>query len=304
MKDERKTEIRVGITVLVGLLLLIWIIGWAKNVSLGSERKEVKIAFDSIAGLEDGAAVSVNGYRKGYVDGVILKDNKVEVTASLDPDVKLKKDAEFSIVMLDLMGGKKIEIKPGNTNEELDYSEVQEGSFAGDISSAMSALSSVQNDLITVIKDVKSSLKLLQEFIGDKKFRDDLKTSAANLSETSGNLNKMVNENRHNFKRLIDNTNQLVNESNELLKKNKSSVESTLKESRSMITNADSLLTNMNSLFNEIKRKENNLGKALYDEEMLTDLQTMMVNVKELTKLLVDQLKQEGIKVDAKLDLF
>ena len=31
MKNERKTEIRVGLTVLVGILVFIWILGWAKN---------------------------------------------------------------------------------------------------------------------------------------------------------------------------------------------------------------------------------------------------------------------------------
>jgi ABC-type transporter Mla subunit MlaD len=103
---------------------------------------------------------------------------------------------------------------------------------------------------------------------------------------------------------LLENTNQLVSESNELLKENKTSIKSTISDTRTMITNADTLLTSLNDLFSEIKKKENNLGKALYDEEMLTNLQSVMMNVKELTKILVDQLKKEGIKVDANLDLF
>jgi len=33
MNAQRKTEIKVGITAIVGIVLLVWIIGWAKNVS-------------------------------------------------------------------------------------------------------------------------------------------------------------------------------------------------------------------------------------------------------------------------------
>jgi hypothetical protein len=46
MKDDRKTEIKVGLTVLVGILIFIWIFGWAKNFSLKSNEHVVKVKFD------------------------------------------------------------------------------------------------------------------------------------------------------------------------------------------------------------------------------------------------------------------
>ena len=57
MKDLRKTEIRVGITVIVGLLIFIWILSWAKNFSLSSNQKSLLVKFNSVAGLEIGDTI-------------------------------------------------------------------------------------------------------------------------------------------------------------------------------------------------------------------------------------------------------
>jgi len=95
MKDQRKTDIRVGLTVIVSLLLFIWIIGWAKNFSLNSNRTSVTIKFQNVAGLEIGDNVTINGVRKGFVDDVILKNDFVIVSVSLEPDVDLRSNAVF-----------------------------------------------------------------------------------------------------------------------------------------------------------------------------------------------------------------
>ena len=37
MRNEKKTEIKVGITVLAGIVLFIFVYGWAKNYSVSSD---------------------------------------------------------------------------------------------------------------------------------------------------------------------------------------------------------------------------------------------------------------------------
>ena len=38
MRNPRAPEIKVGITVLLGILVFIWVLGWAKNFTLSSTR--------------------------------------------------------------------------------------------------------------------------------------------------------------------------------------------------------------------------------------------------------------------------
>ena len=66
MKDQRKTEIRVGITVLIGLIVCLWIFGWAKNFSLTPTENTIKVKFNNTSGLEVGDPVTIKWSAKRF----------------------------------------------------------------------------------------------------------------------------------------------------------------------------------------------------------------------------------------------
>src|SRR3989339_26014 len=133
MKNQRKTEIKVGVTVLLAIIIFLWILGWAKNWSLSSNRKEISVEFNSAAGLEVDDPVTVSGVREGYVEDIKFNGNKVITLLNIPSDIIIKEDAKFSIMMLDLMGGKKVEVNPGESINELDYKKLQHGNCEGGI---------------------------------------------------------------------------------------------------------------------------------------------------------------------------
>lgn len=304
MKNQKKTEIKVGITVVVGILIFLWIFGWAKNFNIDSNRKKLTIEFNSVAGLEKGDAATINGVRKGFVDDIEVKGNKVIVKVNLDRDVKIMQDATFSILMLDLMGGKKIEIKPGISNTPIDFTKIQKGKFSGDISTAMAALSSVQEDLVSVIKEVKVSLKNMNKLFANTSFTEEVQTSVKNLSDLTGKLNIVLTENRNNLKSLIEQGNKISKSANEMLKENQEAIKQTLKNAQSVVASTDTLVKRINSFTVETKGQKNNLGKLLYDKDLITKLNKSMEQINQLTKILVKQLKGDGVNVDANISIF
>ncbi len=304
MKDQRKTEIKIGITVIVALVALIWIFGWAKNYKIYAGQKKIDIEFETASGLEKGDPVMVNGVRKGFVDEIVSQGNNAIIKIVLDPDVTIKEDALIAISMLDLMGGKKVEIKPGVSAKEVDYSKLQKGVFYADIPAVMAMLGSVQNDLVNIIKDIQVTLGSMNKFLTDKEFTEQIKTSIQNLTEVSKKLNVMIDENRSNFKQLTKNATELTSEATQFIKENKDNIHSTIEETKLVIQNSNELVTKISSLLDETKEKKNNVGKILYDESLINELKTSLENVKELTRILLDQLKNEGINVDANIDLF
>ncbi len=206
MKDQRKTEIRVGVTVVVGILIFIWILGWAKNFSLKPSDNYLLIKFNNTSGLEIGDDVTVNGVRKGNVEEIKVADQSVIVKISLDNDVKLKEDAKFGISMLDLMGGKKIEIHPGISSNNLDINKVQQGIFNADIPEVMTLVGSMQNNLTKAMNDVNVTLSSLNEYLTDQKLQSDIKHSISNLNALTSKINLMIDENRESIKKLTVNT--------------------------------------------------------------------------------------------------
>ena len=108
MRNERKAEIKVGITTLLSLIVFIWIMGWSKNFLRTSSDVEINIMFDNVSGLEFDDDVTIRGLRKGFVKDILLDRNIIIVKISVDQSVDLRKDAVFWLATVDLMGGKKI----------------------------------------------------------------------------------------------------------------------------------------------------------------------------------------------------
>ncbi|MCX8105366.1 MAG: MlaD family protein [Ignavibacterium album] len=301
MKDQRKTEIKVGLTVLAAILIFLWIFGWAKNISIRSTENIIKVSFQNVAGLEIGDPVTVNGFRKGYVNDMKVLPNEVIVEIALDNDVSLKKDARFSISMLDLMGGKKVEIYPGESSEVLDLTEIHHGIFLSDIPAVMSLLGSVQDDLVTVLKDVKVTLSSMNQYLTDEKFSSDIKQSLKNLNSLTAEINSLVQQNKDNIKVLTDNAILLTENSNQLIKTNEQNIHDLIKNMNEVANRSNQLLNDVSRLTNETLQQQNNLGKILYDEEMMKDIKSSLRQVNELTSILIEQLKGKGINVDANI---
>ena len=304
MKDQRKTEIKVGITVIIGIFIFLWILGWAKNFSISSNYRPVVIKFDNVTGLEVGDNVVVIGLRKGFVKDMEIKQDHVLVTLSINKDVDLRDDAQFSISMLDLMGGKKVGVLPGVSQTEFNYNSIHNGIFYADIPSVMSMLGSVQGDIVASLKDMRITLSSVNKYLTDDKLTNNIKSSAANLNLISQKMISMIDENRESFKKLTSNGVEITNETKDFIKNNKDGIKTSINELQVLLQKADTLMVAANEFTSEIKNKNNNLGKLLYDKELYENLTQSVAKLSEISKILLEQLKKEGINIDAHLKLF
>lgn len=299
MKDERKTEIRVGITVIAGIIIFIWVLSWAKNYSLTSSREVVNVRFNNVSGLEVGDNVTVNGVKKGFVEDMKVEGDDVIVKLTVDSDVKLKKDATFAVSMLDLMGGKKVEITPGVSSQPLDLAKVQHGVFEADIPRVMSIIGKVEGDLPGIISDLKTSLSSLNTYLTDHQLNKNIKVSVKNLAEISGKLNRLLDENSKTFTKLAKNSNELITQMNGFLTANRSDIEKTLSNLRDLTSRTDTLISQINVFAKETKEKKNNIGKLMYNGDLYKKLNLTVDQINELTKILLKQVQGKGINIDA-----
>jgi len=302
MKDQRKTEIKVGITVVVGILIFIWILGWAKNFQLASSEIELKILFSNVSGLQIGNDVTVNGIKKGFVKDYYIEQNNVIVIVSLYNTVDLRTDAVFKIEMTDLMGSKKIEIYPGQSTEALDITATQTGVFQSDLTGLMTSLGSMESDFKIIIEDIKKSLSSVNKYLMDDKIKADLKSTLSNMSEVSEKLNTMITQNQNDFREIVTNTKDITSETKEFLRTNSDNLNGSIMQLNSLLKKSDSLFTKMNYLADETISGNNNLGKILYNDSLMVNLSQTMQQVNELTKIILYQLQNDGFKVDA--DIF
>ncbi len=185
MTKEERTDIRVGITVLIGIAMLLAGIAWAKHWHIGTPEETHRAIFPSAAGLEPGDPVDVNGVNLGTVKDIELQPTDVIVTMAFPDHIDLHSDASASIAMLELVGGKKIELHPGTTPQPFPANGIIPGTDAGDISSIVSMITSLSSTLVSITGKTDTLFTSLSSILQG----DTLKTKLnRTLDEANGAL--------------------------------------------------------------------------------------------------------------------
>lgn len=147
MTNEERTDIKVGLTVLAGIALLLIGIGWAKGWHASGHEIRYRAVFTNVGGLQQGDPVTINGVKRGVVQQIDLRPSDVMVTMEFPERVDLRSDATASISMLELMSGKKIELRAGSSPQPLASNAIIPGMFAGDIGSLVEMVTSLSGSI-------------------------------------------------------------------------------------------------------------------------------------------------------------
>lgn len=311
MNAQRKTELKVGITAIVGIVLLVWIIGWAKNISFIEKNVNYKIEFDNVSGLEIGDNVTINGVRKGSVETIAVTGSTVLVEVAIEKDVLLPEDSGFYVTMLDLMGGKKIEIRPGKSSKMINPEVIQKGEFQFDVAEVMSFVGRAGEGIPAIMSKIDTALTAINSYLQDEEIKGDVKSGLKNLVALASDFRSLISEQRgqidhllKNSIKLTENADSLTNTASVFIKENQDSIATSIKNLNKLLVQSDALIKKFDGIIDETKSQKNNLGKLLYDEVTFEDLKITLKEAKDLLILVKKQLKNEGINVKAKIDLF
>lgn len=304
MKENKKTNIKVGLTVLIALLIFIWILGWAKRITIAGDYNVLKIRFDSVSGLEIGDHITINGVKMGKVHDIKIDGNSVLVEGYIPKTIAIKKDAQAKVEMMDLMGGKKIEIKPGMSDELFDFNNILEGKLSTDIPGALAMVGNVEQDLKTIIIDTKNLLEQINSNFSDKEMMNSIKNSVKNLETISYRLDELLSRNNQNLESTIKNLKSITERTNQFLIQNSDSLVQTFVETRTLISNLNKVVNTIDTILTQTTEKENNIGRLIYEKEIYDKLRESVIKLDEISKILLEQLNSKGIKVDAKIRLF
>jgi len=147
---KRNSETWVGIFVVIGILLLVFMTLKVERFQIGKEAGYLlHIYFDSAAGLARNAPVRVAGVPAGNVEKVALDKGKAKVTFHLPNHITIYRDAKAYLKSEGFLGEKYIEITPGTPgNPKVEPNEtIQQGSPPVDVEQFLSNMSGVREDI-------------------------------------------------------------------------------------------------------------------------------------------------------------
>ena len=97
----------------------------------------------------------------------------------------------------------------------------------------------------------------------------------------------------------MQNSVELTEEAKSFITQNKDGITSSLSDLKTLLAKSDSLVSKFDRITDETTAQQNNLGKMLYDEELLKSIKNTLTQLEELSKIILHQVQNEGINVDA-----
>ena len=265
-------EIRIGLTVLLGLVLVYLTIAWARRIHLfAPEVTTYQIRFGTVDGLMKGDVVSMRGYPAGRVTGISPQHDFVMVDIALDRSISLYQDAQAEIQIKEIMGGKQVSLLPGNEPPALAAGEVIKGQTSLDFASSFSQVG-----------------KLL-----GKIDRQTLDETAARLDRISRQLEAiLLNVDPRATGRIIQNLERSTTRLDELTRPLEAQrIDGTWRRVDSLLAHADAGLLHIDSLARVAERSTLPRADSLLDQmsQTLSLVNGLAQDAQELSELLQDE---------------
>ena len=195
------SEAKVGLFVLLGIALLVYMSLRLGGIKLGGEKGyAVFVEFDSAAGLDPNASVRVAGVEVGRVKSIALKDSKAHLELLINPDIKIGKDFTAVLTTKGLLGEKYLELVPGQPGapplKEGDYI-TRTRSYA-DIDRLIRTMTEVSDD-------VKKITESLSNVLGGDEGEQTVSNIVRNIEDLTFRLNRIVAKNDEQFENVMRN---------------------------------------------------------------------------------------------------
>ncbi len=297
MNEHKILELKVGITIFAGLIILMISIIWLKGITFKPNTYNVRIVFDNTAGLMVGDPVNVSGVKVGKVIDIDLESDSVVTIVSISNSVRLKKDATAIISSVDFFGAKKIEMLLGSGREDFDLASRMIGKREPDLSELTTQFRDLGTDVKITLKYIDSLLISTNAIVGDKSFAQSLKKIASNLDSTSSKLKAIVAKSDNKFDSTYIRLTQTLRGLRTLVEKTDTRFDTTFTDVRQITGQALKVTKQMDSIFADIRQGEGNLGKMIYDESLYTKMDHTIAQLDSLVALV----RKKGMRVDVKL---
>lgn len=221
-------EAKVGLLVLSGLLLLVYMALRVGKVGLGPQGGyALYLRLDNAGGLTADGEVLVAGITVGTIEEIRLEAPKALLTLRIRDDVKLPRDSTASVKTHGVLGEKYVEITPGVSPEFLrDGDLLLSGPPPGDLDRLIVSLSAIAGD-------VKRVTERLANVLGTPQGEQDLRDLVGGLRDTAVGLKEVVETNRQALRDTIANLRALSADLRELVAGNRRNVDETLANARS-----------------------------------------------------------------------
>ena len=289
---SRKTEIEVGITVLVAIVILIMGVTWLKELSLARKVRIWTVTFPQSGGLASSDEVRVNGIRKGSVKSMDLAGDHVVIQLALSTDVQLTSASRVAISNVGLMGEKVIAITLREGGRPLGERDTIPGEFEQGVPEVMAELGKSVGAISSIAGQLQKLATTLEK-------EGDFRRTVKNFDETSEELKQTVQENRVLLRRTLEDFSSAARTTRGLTTDREAELRKTLDQFSQAAENMnrlsgrlDSLRATMQQVAGKVDRGDGTLGRLVNDDSLYVQVR----NTTSSLQALIEDIKKNPKK--------
>jgi phospholipid/cholesterol/gamma-HCH transport system substrate-binding protein len=190
-------EIKIALLGICAILLFVFGYKYLKGSGVFSSTKIVMAEYDNVQGLTPASYVQLKGFTVGTVKTIQLSvehPGKVLVIMSVDKKLMIPDDSKASIVSLDLLGTKAVNLVLGTSAKSIEENQLIQGDItAGTIeslgASATPAIDSAKITIASLNKTIQNINKIL-----DVNTQNNLKSTLSDMSKTMKDFSEFANQ--------------------------------------------------------------------------------------------------------------
>jgi phospholipid/cholesterol/gamma-HCH transport system substrate-binding protein len=290
------TELRVGLFVILGLIVVAVAIFYVTGTGFLGPKYRIKTYLPEVSGLAPGAPVKLDGVVIGNVDDIQLvprnNGKPPDPKHNIMVDMRLEKkfqdeiltDSTASLVTEGLLGNRYVNIQRGFTG-----TPIQDGQtvLAGDVTDLMANFKVLSGQVSEIIDDLKAGKGTLGKLITDDQAYNNLNTMlvkgnqiVSSVQSGKGTLGKMLSSDDLYVKvdKGVDQINNILSD----IREQKGTIGKLLYDP-SLYDEAKKALDNGNTLMSDIKAGKGTLGKLVTDETLYNKLRDASTNIDTAT---------------------
>lgn len=274
--NMHKTHLKVGILTLIIFIALITGYLWLSGRMNLKSQQSIQVRFPDVMGLEIGDKIMYRGMEVGRVKSLEITGNEVLVTGSISRETRIPSGSQFFVSDSSLMGGKALNISPGDSPQMLDLSKVQNGEAPAGIMTIMTKASRAADELMLLVADVRKENGLLTR---SERLMDDAGKAVRSVDGIAGGL-------RDELTRTINRVDELTSGLNSVVKSNSANIETVISEAPRALAGVEQTLDSLQTLSAKLHNTVDTLnsgkgsaGKMLTDDELYTRLMTSVNNL-------------------------
>jgi phospholipid/cholesterol/gamma-HCH transport system substrate-binding protein len=272
-----RKEVKIGIYAVI-ILLAAWAgIRFLSGVDVLGRSRTYTAHYEQVNGLQDAAAVVINGVKVGKVTDVELnfEQGGADITLSIDSSVDIPTDSRAMLFSAGLMGGKSIEIKMGEAKEYLKSGDaIHTGVTLDMFDTLANELGDVKERVTTLLDNLNQTISGVDSLIDD---------NSKNLTKTVESLNAvMADLKKSNIIGNIDGFCATLNENGAKLDSiitDINSVTHALNEQQSGAKLAQAI-DQVNTLLEKINSGSGSIGNLVSDEKLYKELAQASQNLR------------------------